>query len=335
MKQIIITILVIVVNGDIKQLDIRENLVCKQLILKGELKCKEVHADRIVTEEIDIPTEFSSDVLELNSLSPFRSDTRASAFIEGSNREDTIFISANFREIYRDDEDESTDGKTIITEFIQIHGQSQWMPILVDEQNTGWRKESKNLQNDHEKLRHILKQNSYFSYKHEHFKRNQLDKYIYDRNDNNRIYGKWNDELIFQYNDLPQNHTYIQVNANFVMLTDFWRFGTRMIMRVDGETVWMQSHHQNLKICLYMEHLLNGLQNNRNLQNEFNEMLQQEWTLPINLSVKHIRHKLHIEFGLVLGHLPNQCSSGQQLLFQELESRFPLFSIDDFTLNYK
>lgn len=88
------------------------------MILKGELKCKEVHADRIVTEEIDIPTEFSSDVLELNSLSPFRSDTRASAFIEGSNREDTIFISANFREIYRDDEDESTDGKTIITEFI-------------------------------------------------------------------------------------------------------------------------------------------------------------------------------------------------------------------------
>jgi hypothetical protein len=80
--------------------------VCKQLILKGELKCGEIHADRIVTEEIDIPTEFSSEVLELNSLSPFRSE---SSFIEGA-REDTIFISANFKEgIYKDEEDESTD----------------------------------------------------------------------------------------------------------------------------------------------------------------------------------------------------------------------------------
>ncbi|CAD8194959.1 unnamed protein product [Paramecium pentaurelia] len=330
MKLFIITILVLVVNGDIKQLDIKENLVCKQLILKGELKCQEVHADRIVTEEIDIPTEFSSDVLELNSLSPFRSDTRASAFIE-ETREDTIFISANFQEIYRDDDDESTDHKTIQTDFIQIHGQSQWIPIIVDEQNIGWKKESKNLQNDHEKLRQILKQNSYFSYKHEHFKRSQLDKYIYERNDNNRIYGKWNDELIFQYNDLPQNHTYIQVTANFVMLTDFWRFGTRMIMRVDGQTVWMQSHHQNLKICLYLEHLLSSIQSNRNLQTEFNEMLQQEWTIPINLSVKHIRHKLHIEFGLVLG---NQNPDFHCLvlmilhyIINELNSRFQLIYI--------
>ena len=83
--------------------------MCKQLILKGELKCGEIHADRIVTEEIDIPTEFSSEVLELNSLSPFRSDTHESSFIEGA-REDTIFISANFKEgIYKDEEDESTD----------------------------------------------------------------------------------------------------------------------------------------------------------------------------------------------------------------------------------
>lgn len=77
-------------------------------MLKGELKCDEVHADRIVTEEIDLPTEFSSEVLELNSLSPFRSDTRASAFIE-EPKEETIFVSANFREIYRDDDDETTD----------------------------------------------------------------------------------------------------------------------------------------------------------------------------------------------------------------------------------
>ncbi|CAD8099576.1 unnamed protein product [Paramecium primaurelia] len=328
MKLFIITILVLVVNGDIKQLDIKENLVCKQLILKGELKCQEVHADRIVTEEIDIPTEFSSDVLELNSLSPFRSDTRASAFIEEA-REDTIFISANFQEIYKDDDDESTDYKTIQTDFIQIHGQSQWIPIIVDEQNIGWKKESKNLQNDHEKLRQILKQNSYFSYKHEHFKRSQLDKYKYERNDNNRIYGKWNDELIFQYNDLPQNHTYIQVTANFVMLTDFWRFGTRMIMRVDGQTVWMQSHHQNQKICLYLEHLLSSIQSNRNLQTEFNEMLQQEWTIPINLSVKHIRHKLHIEFGLILGNPDFHCLVLMILhyIINELNSRFQLIYI--------
>lgn len=72
------------------------------------MKCDEVHADRIVTEEIDLPTEFSSEVLELNSLSPFRSDTRASAFIE-EQKEETIFVSANFREIYRDDDDETTD----------------------------------------------------------------------------------------------------------------------------------------------------------------------------------------------------------------------------------
>lgn len=50
-------------SNSIERLLVKENLVCKQLILTGEAKCEILQADRVVTEELDIQSEYSSDTL--------------------------------------------------------------------------------------------------------------------------------------------------------------------------------------------------------------------------------------------------------------------------------
>ncbi|KAM3143536.1 hypothetical protein pb186bvf_004298 [Paramecium bursaria] len=329
----------------IDELSIKGNLVSKQLILSGEAKCNQLQADRIVTQELEITTTFSSEILQLNSLSPLRSGKRT-AFIEMEGREpDNIYFSGNaeFTEgLFRDDdgEDEQTTiENTIQTEFIEIHGQSQWIPVVLstfegDEQL--WKVMKKNEQTDDVKLRQLLKQNSFFDHNHDHFKKEKLDLFEFELHEQ-ALSSKVHETIVFQFNHLPNQHTYVNVLANFYILTDIWRHGSKIWMKVDGELAWLQSHNNRIHgLCQYLQHSIDLLNQDeiQKLQTEIDAMQQQYWQVPIQLAIKHIRHKIHIEFGISLGSLP-ECSYGQRQLFQELENRFKLYAVDDFTLEYK
>lgn len=144
---------------------VKENLISKQLILTGEAKCEVLQADRVVTEELDISTEFSSDVLQLNSLSPFRSGNRGDSLLETEDSE-IIHFSGNpefQNNIYIDDDDNKTtsDEKTIITSFVEINGQSQWIPVVMNTFSSAkseyWHVQKKSDEIDNLKLRENLK----------------------------------------------------------------------------------------------------------------------------------------------------------------------------------
>lgn len=153
---------------------------------------------------MDITSTFSSETLQLNSLSPFRSGG-ASAFVELDDQ-DTINISGNAEfagGVYYDDnenDDEMTSDRTVVAEFVQIHDQSQWVPVVLStfkDYDHNWKLMKKGSEHDDDKLRKLLIQNSYLNVAHDHFKKAWLDGFVYELEDTETLCASNGESVVF------------------------------------------------------------------------------------------------------------------------------------------